>query len=166
MTQETNNNEALASKRRKVLASFKSKTRVFDDYSIEVEPQAVGEPSQVEVKKVGRSKRYLTNGKQPLACIELKIPADVPDKAAAFFQELDKLTRDIQVSKPQMPATGQLLKMDNLQVFHDEQTGEVNAWLRLDTRSSIAPYQQLSNLLGIINQCFAINEITSRPQSL
>ena len=71
-----------------------------------------------------------------------------------------------EVLMAQLPATRQLLKMDNLQVFHDEQTGEVNAWLRLDTRSSIAPYQQLSNLLGIINQCFAINEITSRPQSL
>ena len=49
MNNETNNNEALASKRRKVLASFRSKTRVFDDYTIEVEPQAVGEPSQVSL---------------------------------------------------------------------------------------------------------------------
>ena len=43
-------------KRRKCVKSFKSNTRVFDDDSIEVTPQEKGEPSQKDVKKVGRSK--------------------------------------------------------------------------------------------------------------
>ena len=69
-------------KRKKCVKSFKSNTRVFDDDSIEVTPQEKGEPSQKDVKKVGRSKRYATTGKNPLTCIELKCPADVEDKAA------------------------------------------------------------------------------------
>ena len=45
-------------KRKKCVKSFKSNTRVFDDDSIEVTPQEKGEPSQKDVKKVGRSKRF------------------------------------------------------------------------------------------------------------
>jgi hypothetical protein len=90
-------------KKRKCIRSFKSNTRVFDDDSIEVTPQEKGEPSQKDVKKVGRSKRYATTGKNPLTCIELKCPEDVPDKAAYFHKELDKLTKDIQIEKPELP---------------------------------------------------------------
>ena len=50
-------------KKRKLQKSFKSNTRIYDDGSIEVDPQAQGEPSQKDVKKVGKSKRYITNGK-------------------------------------------------------------------------------------------------------
>ena len=76
--EEVNNSQS----RKKCVKSFKSNTRVFDDNSIEVTPQEKGEPSQIDVKKVGRSKRYTTNGKNPLTCLELKCPEDVPDKAA------------------------------------------------------------------------------------
>ena len=89
--------------RRKLQKSFKSNTRIYDDGSIEVDPQAQGEPSQKDVKKVGKSKRYVTSGKNPLTCVELKCPGDVPDKAAYFHKELAKLTKDIQISEPQLP---------------------------------------------------------------
>ena len=79
--------------RRKLQRSFKSNTRIYDDGSIEVDPQAQGEPSQKDVKKVGKSKRYVTNGKNPLTCVELKCPENVPDKAAFFHKELAKLTK-------------------------------------------------------------------------
>ena len=57
---------------RKLQKSYKSNTRIYDDGSIEVDPQAQGVPAQKDVKKVGRSKRYATTGKNPLTCIELK----------------------------------------------------------------------------------------------
>ena len=81
-------------KLQKLQRSFKSNTRIYDDGSIEVDPQAQGEPSQKDVKKVGKSKRYVTNGKNPLTCVELKCPENVPDKAAFFHKELAKLTKD------------------------------------------------------------------------
>ena len=90
-------------KRRKLQRSFKSNTRIYDDGSIEVDPQAKGEPLQKDVKKVGKSKRYVTNGKNPLTCVELKCPEDVPDKAAFFHKELAKLTKDMEIEEPQMP---------------------------------------------------------------
>ena len=96
-------NEVKTDSRRKLQKSFKSNTRIYDDGSIEVDPQAQGEPSQKDVKKVGKSKRYVTNGKNPLTCVELKCPENVPDKAAFFHKELAKLTKDIQISEPQLP---------------------------------------------------------------
>ena len=45
---------------KKLQKSYKSNTRIYDDGSIEVDPQAQGEPSQKDVKKVGKSKRYIT----------------------------------------------------------------------------------------------------------
>ena len=44
--------QGISSPRRKLQKSFKSNTRIYDDGSIEVDPQAQGEPSQKEVKKV------------------------------------------------------------------------------------------------------------------
>ncbi len=44
--------QGTSSPRRKLQKSFKSNTRIYDDGSIEVDPQAQGEPSQKEVKKV------------------------------------------------------------------------------------------------------------------
>ena len=145
------------SARRKCLKSYKANIRLFDDYSIEACPQAVGEPSQLEVKKVGKSKRYLTNGKNPLACIELKVPADVPDRAAAFFRELDRLTKDIQTTKPELPQGELKLKLnDNIEVYHNADTGEGIALIRFNTLSSIPVSSQLGKHLGIVNQCFAV----------
>ena len=85
--------QGTSSPRRKLQKSFKSNTRIYDDGSIEVDPQAQGEPSQKEVKKVGKSKRYVTSGKNPLTCVELKCPGDVPDKAAYFHKELNRMSK-------------------------------------------------------------------------
>ena len=71
--------------RRKLVESYKSNTRRYDDGSIEIAPQEKGEPSQKDVKKVGRSKRYATTGKNPLTCIELKCPEEVPCTSISCF---------------------------------------------------------------------------------
>lgn len=157
MTTEKNDNEALASKRRKVLASFKSRTKVFDDYSVEVEPQAVGEPSQLEVKKVGKSKRYVTNGKNPLACIELKVPADVPDRASAFFRELDRLTKDIQTHELPVPEGELLVNEENLKVRYTQAYGKVTAWLTIQAGSIAELRRELYNRFIEIDKCLAAN---------
>jgi len=158
MTQEENNNEALASKRRKVLKTYRANAKLYDDYSIEVTPQATGEPSQVEVKKVGKSKRYLTNGKQPLACMELKVPADVPDKAAAFFQELDKLTKDIQVSIPELPKGELLMDKDDLKIRRSYEDGGITVWFTLRAKGLFDLRRDLYNLTSLIDKCFVINQ--------
>ena len=90
-------------KKRKCVKSFKSNTRVFDDDSIEVTPQEKGQPTQTDVKKVGRSKRYATTGKNPLTCIELKCPEDVADTEASFHKDLARLTKDIQIEARTVP---------------------------------------------------------------
>ena len=146
-------------KKRKCIRSFKSNTRVFDDDSIEVTPQEKGEPSQKDVKKVGRSKRYATTGKNPLTCIELKCPEDVPDKAAYFHKELDKLTKDIQIEKPELPDGEFLVNKDSLKVcLVKGEHPQLMAWLTFKVEGVLDVRKQLYQLTSEIDKCFVINE--------
>ena len=150
--------QGASSPRRKLQKSFKSNTRIYDDGSIEVDPQAQGEPSQKEVKKVGKSKRYVTNGKNPLTCIELKCSEDVPDKAAFFHKELAKLTKDIQIDEPQMPEGEFLLNDPNVKVCLSAKEGKVVAWLTFEAKGLIDVRRELYTLTSKIDKCFVINE--------
>jgi hypothetical protein len=150
--------QGASSPRRKLQKSFKSNTRIYDDGSIEVDPQAQGEPSQKEVKKVGKSKRYVTNGKNPLTCIELKCSEDVPDKAADFHKELAKLTKDIQIEEPQMPEGEFLLNEPNVKVRFAAKEQKVVAWLTFDAKGLIDVRRELYTLTSKIDKCFVINE--------
>ena len=145
-------------KKRKLQKSFKSNTRIYDDGSIEVDPQAQGEPSQKDVKKVGKSKRYVTNGKNPLTCVELKCPEDVPDKAAFFHKELSKLTKDIEIEEPQMLEGEFLLNEDNVKVCLAAKEGRVTAWLTFEAKGLMDVRRELYTLTSKIDKCFVINE--------
>ena len=144
--------------RRKLQKSFKSNTRIYDDGSIEVDPQAQGEPSQKEVKKVGKSKRYITTGKNPLTCVELKCPDDVADKAAYFHKELAKLTKDMEIEKPELPDGEFLVNKDNLKVCFEAKKGKVTAWLTFEVEGLLDIRKQLYQLTSEIDKCFVINE--------
>ena len=150
--------EASKTTRRKLQKSFKSNTRIYDDGSIEVDPQAQGEPSQKDVKKVGKSKRYVTNGKNPLTCVELKCPEDVPDKAAFFHKELAKLTKDIQIEEPEMPEGEFLMDEPNVKVKFSAKDGRVVVWLTFEIKEKYDLRRELYTLTSKIDKCFAFNE--------
>ena len=173
---QENEVQGTSSPRRKLQKSFKSNTRIYDDGSIEVDPQAQGEPSQKDVKKVGKSKRYVTNGKNPLTCVELKCPENVPDKAAFFHKELAKLTKDIQISEPELPKGEFLLNEDNVKVRLVRTQGTVPlcdagsaqqgqspcakivAWLTFEAKGLLEIRRELYSLTSVIDKCFVINE--------
>ena len=147
-----------SSSRRKLVESYKSNTRRYDDGSIEIAPQEKGEPSQRDVKKVGRSKRYATTGKNPLTCIELKCPESVPDKAAFFHRELAKLTKDMEIEEPQMPEGEFLLDEPGVKVRFAAREQRVVAWLTFEAKGLIEVRRELYNLTSKIDKCFVINE--------
>ena len=149
---------------KKVLRSFKSNTRVFDDNSIEVTPQEKGMPTQTDVKKVGRSKRYATTGKNPLTCIELKCPEDVPDKAAFFQKELAKLTKDIQIEEPTLPKGEYLVNKDRLKVCFVKDEQRLMAWLTFEAKGLLEIRKELYSLTSEIDKCFVTNEVLVSPQ--
>ena len=165
LKKQVNEVQGTSSPRRKLTKSFKSNTRIYDDGSIEVDPQAQGEPSQKDVKKVGKSKRYITNGKNPLTCVELKCPENVPDKAAYFQKELAKLTKDIQIEEPELPKGEFLLNEDNVKVCLSAKDGKVSAWLTFEAKGLIDVRRELYNLTSKIDKCFVINEDSITPQS-
>ena len=150
--------------RRKLQKSFKSNTRIYDDGSIEVDPQAQGEPSQKDVKKVGKSKRYITSGKNPLTCVELKCPENVPDKAAFFHKELAKLTKDIQIEEPTLPKGEYLVNKDRLKVCFVKDEQKVMAWLTFEAKGLLEIRRELYSLTSEIDKCFVINESSVCPQ--
>ena len=174
-TQE-NEVQGTSSPRRKLVESYKSNTRRYDDGSIEIAPQEKGEPSQKNVKKVGRSKRYATTGKNPLTCIELKCPDNVPDKAAFFHKELAKLTKDMEIEEPQMPEGEFLLDEPCVKVklvrtqgtdpqcstgsaqMGQSPCAKVVAWLTFEAKGLIDVRRELYNLTSKIDKCFVINE--------
>ena len=162
-TQE-NEVQGTSSPRRKLQRSFKSNTRIYDDGSIEVDPQAKGEPLQKDVKKVGKSKRYVTNGKNPLTCVELKCPEEVPDKAAFFHKELAKLTKDIQIEEPTLPKGEYLVNKDRLKVCFVKDEQKVIAWLTFEVEGVLDVRKQLYQLTSEIDKCFVINEASVCPQ--
>ena len=147
-----------SSPRRKLVESYKSNTRRYDDGSIEIAPQEKGEPSQKDVKKVGRSKRYATTGKNPLTCIELKCPDNVPDKAAFFHKELAKLTKDMEIEEPQLPEGEFLLDEPCVKVRFAAKEHKVVAWLTFEAKGLIDVRRELYNLTSKIDKCFVINE--------
>ena len=156
-TQE-NEVQGVSSPRRKLVESYKSNPRRYDDGSIEIAPQEKGEPSQKDVKKVGRSKRYATTGKNPLTCIELKCPDNVPDKAAFFHKELAKLTKDMEIEEPQMPEGEFLLDEPCVKVRFAAKEHKVVAWLTFEAKGLIDVRRELYNLTSKIDKCFVINE--------
>jgi len=143
---------------KKLQKSFKSNTRIYDDGSIQVDPQAQGTPSQKDVKKVGKSKRYVTNGKKPLTCVELKCPEDVTDKAAFFHRELKKLTKDMEIKEPKMPEGEFLLDKPNVKVRFSSKKQKVTAWLTFETKGLLEIRRELYALTSEIDKCFVINE--------
>ena len=152
-------NEVKTDSRRKLQKSFKSNTRIYDDGSIEVDPQAQGEPSQKDVKKVGKSKRYVTNGKNPLTCVELKCPENVTDKAAFFHKELAKLTKDIQIEEPTLPKGEFLINNDRLKVcLVKGEKNQLTAWLTFEAKGLLEIRRELYSLTSEIDKCFVINE--------
>ena len=155
---------ASAQKRRKLVESYKSNTRRYDDGSIEIAPQEKGEPSQKDVKKVGRSKRYATTGKNPLTCIELKCPDDVADKAAFFHKELAKLTKDIQISEPTLPKGEYLINSDRLKVCFVKEEQKVMAYMTFEAKGLLEVRRELYSLTSEIDKCFVINQDSICPQ--
>jgi hypothetical protein len=149
---------------KKLQKSYKSNTRIYEDGSIVVDPQAQGEPSQKEVKKVGKSKRYVTNGKNPLTCVELKCPDDVPDKVAYFYRELAKLTKDMKIEEPQMPNGEFLLNEPDVKVCLAAKESRISAWLTFEAKGLIEIRRDLYNLTSKIDKCFVINEVSVSQQ--
>jgi hypothetical protein len=143
---------------KKLQRSYKSNTRIYDDGSIEVDPQAQGEPSQKDVKKVGKSKRYITSGKSPLTCVELKCPEDVPDKAAFFRKELDKLIKDMEIKEPPMPEGEFLLNEDSVKVKLAAEEQKVMVWLTFEAKGLIDTRRDMYTLISKIDKCLAFNE--------
>jgi hypothetical protein len=155
---------ASAQKKRKLVESYISNTRRYDDGSIEIVPREKSQPIQKDVKKVGRSKRYATTGKNSLTCIELKCPENVPDKAAYFQKKLAKLTKDIRIEVPTLSKGEFLVNKECLKVCFVKEERKVMAYLTFDVKGLLEVRRELYSLTSEIDKCFVINQDSICPQ--
>ena len=82
----------------------------------------------------------------------------MPDKAAFFHKELAKLTKDIQISEPELPEGEFLLNEPNVKVRFSAKDGKVLAWLTFEAKGLLEVRKELYNLTSKIDKCFVINE--------
>ena len=83
----------------------------------------------------------------------------MPDKAAFFHKELAKLTKDIQISEPELPEGEFLMDDTDVKVkLVRAQRPRIIAWLTFEAKGLIDVRRELYNLTSKIDKCFVINE--------
>ena len=82
-----------------------------------------------------------------------------------FREELAKLTKDIEISRPAMPKGMYLLSEDNLKVSYDKKEGTVSVWLTLKAEGFTEKRGELYCLTSEIDKCLAFNRALLSRQS-
>ena len=89
----------------------------------------------------------------------------MPDKAAYFHKELDKLTKDIQIEKPELPDGEFLVNKDSLKgCLVKGEHPQLMAWLTFEVEGVLDVRKQLYQLTSEIDKCFVINQDLVCPQ--
>ena len=129
--------------RRKPDHSVKGTMKTWEgtDYC-EFHPVGKRESNRTEIKRVGDSSFYQTNGeKESSYSLHVNVDGDSQDPVAEIYEIMDVLTRDKRKQLPKLPegSEGRMLLDDGngLQVWLDTSKGEVNILARLKCSSDI-----------------------------
>ena len=123
--------------------------------------RSTGQSSQIVIAKTKNSKLYMTTGKKhPQLVAHLTTLNEVPDRAAALQDELDRLSKSITL-KPLRTLQGKfLLKDDNASVVHNKRRGKLEVRLLIDLTATPNVQQTLIKRMQEISACLATNSIT------
>lgn len=137
------------------LATYVSRPRRKPDHSVkgtmktwegtdycEFHPVGKRESNRTEIKRVGDSSFYQTNGeKESSYSLHVNVDGDSQDPVAEIYEIMDVLTRDKRKQLPKLPegSEGRMLLDDGngLQVWLDTAKGEVNILARLECSPNI-----------------------------
>ena len=137
------------------LATYVSRPRRKPDHSVkgtmktwegtdycEFHPVGKRKSNRTEIKRVGDSSFYQTNGeKESSYSLHVNVDGDSQDPVAEIYEIMDVLTRDKRKQLPKLPegSEGRMLLDDGngLQVWLDTSKGEVNILARLKCSPNI-----------------------------
>lgn len=123
-----------------------------------------GEPVQKNVKKVGQSSFYETEGQKDSSYVcHLKVSKGSADPAAEMEEQLERLTTSIRKKKLGKPRGKRLVDTPELTVYHDKRESKVSVLMTIDLQTEGELSSKLFNLTADVNKCFAINQKSLRP---
>ena len=136
-----------------VLTIMKDDDVTFNAY------RSTGISSQEEISKCGDSKLYRTVGeKKQKMVMHLCVPSDTTDPRAAFLEQADKLTKDME-SKAKPRLRGIVLQQDDdLRITFQKKERKIEVVFGIDLNTTPAYNNRLITLMQRISQCFAINQ--------
>ena len=145
--------------RRKPDHSVKGTMKTWEgtDYC-EFHPVGKRESNRTEIKRVGDSSFYQTNGeKESSYSLHVNVDGDSQDPVAEIYEIMDVLTRDKRKLLPKLPegSEGRMLLDDGngLQIWLDTAKGEVNILARLECSPNIE--RMLLQSQASMNVCIA-----------
>jgi len=138
------------------------------DHSVEFTPQGTGDPVQKNVRKLGESRYYETEGgrRSPgFHVVHLKAPMTSADPVADMAEQLEQLTAPLRKTKsaPEVVRERCLLDGFDVMVYFAKREKRVRIEMRVPTDcSDMTAY--LLDLTSQVSRCFAINETSLRPR--
>ena len=135
---------------------------VAEDDTMEFRPQQAGEPMQELIKKSGASKVYRTTGKKDRKIVaHLVCDADAPDPYAEMQQSLERCAAVLATREPRKPVGAVLLHKQDVDVRLNKTQKVIGVNFLIDITVYPNYQKRMMQILQEINQCFAINPISS-----
>lgn len=116
--------------------------------------RSTGKSSQIVIAKTKNSKLYMTTGeKHPQLVAHLSTLNEVPDRAAALHDELERLAKSI-TQKPLRALQGRfLLKDETTSVVYNQKSGMIDVRLRIDLNATPNAEKALIAKMQAVNVC-------------
>lgn len=117
------------------------------------------EPIQRNAKKKGASTFYETDGSGQSSYIcHLKVDKSVSDPAAEMMEQLEYLTKDIQVKEYSKPRGKALLNTPEVSVYHNRKENKIKVQMTIDLNNEGELSAKLFTLTSEVNKCLAFNQ--------
>lgn len=135
---------------------------VAKDDTMEFRPQQAGEPMQELIKKSGLSKVYRTTGKKDQKIVaHLVCDADAPDPYAEMALSLQRCAAVLSTREPRKPVGAVLLHKQDVDVRLNKTQKIIGVTFSIDLEAYPNYQKRFMQIMQEINQCFAINPISS-----
>ena len=132
---------------------------IFADNRITFRPQAEGEPTQLEKKKIGRSSFYKTTSeKEPQYVAHLSVPADSPDPVAQMQEELAELTKGMPTKRDISPKGKVLVDQGGLRIYTNNAQKTITVVQSIDCTTHPNYERFMLQQMQEIFKCFTINQ--------
>lgn len=124
-----------------------------------------GEPVQKNVRRMGESSLYETEGKKESSIVaHLKVSRLSEDPAAELEEQLTELTKELRKEPETRPRRLKcLLDLPDAKVWHDRREKKVRVELTIPT-VCVDMTATLLNLTSQVTKCFAINRTSLLPR--